>query len=111
MNVNIGKFFLLAGFALFLDDLPDVSVKIEKSLNNIKDKARQIPHLLVGVQAIAGVGSLYLATSLLWGIINVPQWVTLANSITFLSTLITALTSLIFIKRRFWHNIDLTTKN
>jgi hypothetical protein len=106
VNVNIGKFFLLAGFALLLDDLPDTSMRIEGHLNLIKGKVRKIPRLIEAVQAIAGVVSLYLCASILWGIINVPEWVTLANFITSFSTFITAVTSFVFLKRRFWHNIE-----
>jgi hypothetical protein len=109
VNVNIGKFFLLAGFALLLDDLPDVSTRVERSLNLVKDKVRQIPRFIEVVQAIAGVGSLYLGLSIFWGIINVPAWVILANFITCFSILITAVTSFTFTRRRFWHNIELSS--
>jgi hypothetical protein len=111
VNVNIGKFFLLGGFALLLDDLPDASARIERILNLMKNNVCQIPRFIEAVQIIADIGSLYLATSILWGIINVPAWMTLANYITCFSTLITAVTSFIFIGRRFWHNIDPTIKN
>ncbi|NLF87922.1 hypothetical protein GX563_03775 [Candidatus Bathyarchaeota archaeon] len=107
VEVNLGKFFLLGGFALLLDDLPDVSMRIEGHLNWLKDKARRIPRLMGIAQAITGAGALYLSLSLLWGIINVPQWVTLANFITCFSTLITAIVSFVFIKRRFWHKLEL----
>jgi hypothetical protein len=105
-NVNLGKFFLLAGFALLLDDLPDASTRIERHLNLMKDKVSQIPRFIEVVQAIASVGSLYLCMSIFWGIINVPGWVILANFITSFSILITAVTSFVFLKRRFWHNME-----
>jgi hypothetical protein len=106
VNVNLGKFLLLAGFALLLDDLPDASTRIERHLNLLKEKVRQIPSLVEVIQAIAGVGSLYLCMSIFLGIINVPAWVILANFITSFSILITAITSFVFIKQRFWHNIE-----
>lgn len=106
VQVNIGKFFLLGGFALLLDDLPDVSTHIEGRLNWMKDKARRVPTLIGIIQAIAGAGSLYLSLSLLWGIIHVPQWVTIANFLTCFSTLITAILSFVFLGRRFWHNME-----
>lgn len=106
VEVNIGKFFLLGGFALLLDDLPDVSERIEGHLNWLKDKARKSPHLFGVAQAVTGVGSLYLAGSLLWGMINVPEWVTLANFVTCGTTIITGVLSIVFIRRRFWHNIE-----
>ncbi len=106
VEVNIGKFFLLGGLALLLDDLPDASERIEKNLNWLKDKVRRIPSAIGILQIIAGAGTLYLSIALLWGIINVPNWVTLANFITCFSMLITAITSFIFIKRKFWHNME-----
>ncbi|NLB75121.1 MAG: hypothetical protein GX799_01465, partial [Crenarchaeota archaeon] len=33
LNVNMGRFFLLGGLTLLLDDLPDVSKRVERSLN------------------------------------------------------------------------------
>jgi hypothetical protein len=106
--VNLGKFFLLGGLTLLLDDLPDVSTWIEHHLNVIKEKAIQIPRLIGVAQAITGAGSIYLFGALLWGMINVPAWSTLANYIVIFSTMITAITSFIFVKQRFWHNMEPT---
>jgi hypothetical protein len=106
VNVNVGKFFLLVGFALLLDDLPDASTRLERHLNFLKEKVRQIPSFIDIIQAIAGIGSLYLCLSIFLGIITVPGWVILANFITGTSILITAVTSFAFIRRRFWYNIE-----
>lgn len=106
VNVNVGKFFLLAGFALLLDDLPDASTRLERHLNVLKEKVRQIPCFMEVIQAIAAVGSLYLCISIFLGLIYVPGWVILANFITSISILITAVTSFVFIRRRFWHKIE-----
>jgi len=39
MEVNAGRFFLLGGLTLVLDDLPDVSRRVESGLNWLKAKA------------------------------------------------------------------------
>jgi hypothetical protein len=106
VEVNIGRFFFLGGLALLLDDLPDVSSRIEGHLNWLKDKARQIPRIIGIAQAVTGAVSLYIALALIWGMINVPEWLTVANILVVGSTLITGILSFVFIKRRFWHKIE-----
>jgi hypothetical protein len=108
VEVNLGRFFILGGLALLLDDLPDVSERIEGHLNWIKHKAIQIPRAIAVLQVITGAFSLYLCLSLIWGMIQVPEWITLANFIVVGSTIITALTSFVFVARKFWHNVEPT---
>jgi hypothetical protein len=106
VEVNIGRFFFLGGLALLLDDLPDVSERIEGHLNWLKEKARQVPRAIGILQAVTGAVSLYVAAAILWGMINVPEWVTVANILVLGSVLITGVVSFVFIKRRFWHNME-----
>ena len=40
--INAGRFFVLTGATLFLDDLPDVSKRIESTLNKIKSQACRV---------------------------------------------------------------------
>ncbi len=42
LAVNTGRFFLLTGLTLVLDDLPDVSKRVESTLNKIKSQACRI---------------------------------------------------------------------
>jgi hypothetical protein len=106
VEVNIGRFFFLGGLALLLDDLPDVSERIEGHLNWLKDKARQVPLFMGVLQAVTGAVSLYIAIAILWGMISVPEWFTAANLIVLGSTLVTGVASFVFLKRGFWHNME-----
>jgi hypothetical protein len=106
VEVNIGRFFFLGGLALLLDDLPDVSQRIEGHLNWLKDKARQVPRFIGIAQAVTGAVSIYIAGAILWSMLSVPDWFTVANIIVLGSMLITGIVSFIFIKRRFWHNME-----
>jgi hypothetical protein len=106
VEVNIGRFFFLGGLALLLDDLPDVSERIEGHLNWLKDKARQVPLFMGILQAVTGAVSLYVAVAVLWSMIYTPGWLTVANILVAGSILITGIVSFVFIKRRFWHNME-----
>ncbi len=102
--VNAGKFFVLAGFTLLLDDLPDVSKRIEFALKALKSKAyraRKVIHLL---QLITGLVSFYAFLSVgLWTTQHF-EWAFPA-SLTMGTFLITSLTSFIFVKRKAWLKI------
>ena len=58
VQVNIGRFFLLGGLTLLLDDLPDVSKRLESSLNWLKAKVGQGGRVMSAVHVVCGVVSL-----------------------------------------------------
>jgi hypothetical protein len=102
--VNAGKFLFLAGLALLLDDLPDVSKKIDSSLNILKFKAIQGRKVLFLFQLLTGLVSFYvfLAVSL-WAMQH-PE-IAFPAILTSGTFLITSLTSLVFVKRKAWLKI------
>lgn len=108
IEVNIGRFFILGGLALLLDDLPDASKRIEGHLNWMKNKAIQVPRVIGLLQAITGGFTFYVSATLLWGMVNVPEWRVLANFIVLGTTLISAVTSFAILARQFWHNVEPT---
>ncbi len=110
VEVNTGRFFLLGGLTLVLDDLPDVSRRIESGLNWLKTKVLKGPRLLIVAQAITGIVSLYLSAAILYAMMNVPEWITIANFILLFTVLVTGLTSFVFVRRRVWRNIPSTTE-
>jgi hypothetical protein len=110
VEVNTGRFFLLGGLTLVLDDLPDVSRKIESGLNWLKTRVLKGPRLLIVAQAITGIGSLYLSAAILYAMMNVPEWITIANFILLFTVLVTGLTSFVFVRKRVWRNIPPTTE-
>jgi len=105
VSVNAGRVFLLAGMALFLDDLPDVSTRIEKGLNWMKCKACQCRHILHYMQIVTGVAALYCAVSVVLSTILQDPSRALANSFTVVTLVVTGITSLVLAKRRAWLKI------
>ncbi len=103
--VNIGRFFILAGLCLVLDDLPDVSKHVESALNRLKLKAAQSGRFLSAFHFFCGVVSMYIFAAIAIGIFYNAQWVTLANLIFACTMFITGVTSLIFVRRQVWQKI------
>jgi hypothetical protein len=104
VSVNAGRVFLLAGIALLLDDLPDVSRRIESSLNWIKCKACQAKMALHITQFITGIFAFYCSISILLSTLQ-NSTRALPNSFVIVSLFITGITSFALVKRRAWLNI------
>jgi len=104
LAINTGRFFILAGLTLLLDDLPDVSERIESMLNWVKTKACQARRVLHVLQIVTGLVSLYLLVSILITTTLNPEGI--VNNIFLISSLtITVITSLAFVKRKAWLKI------
>jgi len=103
--VNVGRFFILGGGALLLDDLPDVHEKVELALNWLKAKAGQRGKIISVLQLLTGTISFYLFVAILLAMFQNPHWVTVANFLLISTILITSVTSFIFVKRRVWLRI------
>lgn len=104
VGVNAGRVFFLAGLALFLDDLPDVSKRVESGLNRIKKKAYRIRKSLHTLQFVTGVFALYCCLSILLSTI-VDSSRALPNSFVIGSLLVTSITSFVCLKRKAWLKI------
>ncbi len=102
--VNAGKFLFLIGFALLLDDLPDVSKRIDSFLNTVKFKAYQGRKVLHFLQLIVGLVSFYVFLAVSLWTTQHPE-LALPASFTSGTFLITSLTSLAFAKRKAWLKI------
>ncbi len=103
--VNAGRVFTLAGLALLLDDLPDVSRRIESSLNWVKIKACKIKMGLHVAQFITGIFAFYGSISVLLSTFFVDSSRALPNSFVIVSLFITGITSLALVKRKAWLTI------
>jgi hypothetical protein len=102
VSVNLGRFFLLGGLTLLLDDLPDVSRRIESALNWAKDKAQRAEKVLSVIHVVTGAITLYVFGAVCLAMAQNPGWITLANSILVGTLFITGVTSFIFVKRGAW---------
>ena len=106
VNINIGRFFVLGGLTLVLDDLPDVSGVMKKSLNYMKLKAFQGRKALHTVHLVLGFVSLYFFLAVTVHIMIEPQGFTLANLILVATLLVTSLTAFATVKRKIWLNVQ-----
>jgi hypothetical protein len=102
--VNAGRVFELAGLTLLLDDLPDVSKKVERGLNWIKTKAYQVRKSLHVFQFATGCFAFYCGFSILLDTIGNSDRA-LSNSFAIVSLLLTGVTSFACVKRKSWLKI------
>ena len=104
VEINAGRLFVLTGATLFLDDLPDVSTKIESALNKIKTQACRVRKGFHVTQLITGVVTLYIFLAILsFSIYHLE--VNIANFVTMGTLLITSFTSFACVKRKAWLKI------
>jgi hypothetical protein len=98
---NAGRFFVLAGFTLVLDDLPDVSKRVESALNKLKAKACQGRVVIHWLTLFMGGATFYV-------FLAVSLWTTknpaLAVPASFVigSFLVTSITSFVCVQRKVW---------
>jgi hypothetical protein len=105
VQVNMGRFFILGGLTLVLDDLPDVHIKIDSGLNWLKGKVGQDARFVSVVQLVAGAVSLYVFASVTLSVYTTPEYVTVANLMLIGTLFITSITSFIFVRRQVWQKI------
>jgi hypothetical protein len=105
VQVNIGRFFLLGGLTLLLDDLPDMSKRLESSLNWLKAKVGQGGQVMSVVHVVCGAVSFYLFAAITLSVYSNPQFVTIANIMLIGTLFITSITSFIFVRRSVWQKI------
>ena len=105
LAVNVGRFFVLAGLTLLLDDLPDVSKRTESCLNWLKSKAYQGRKVIHALQFLTGLVSFYLFLAItIWTTQNPER--AFSNSFLIVTLLITSLTSFAYVKRKDWLKIS-----
>jgi hypothetical protein len=105
LAINVGRFFILGGMVLVLDDLPDVSRVTASALSWLKMKAYQGRRLVHAVQFLMGFVSLYFSLVVsAWIVVN-PEGATVANLIFVATLLVASLTSFMSVKRKIWLRI------
>jgi len=106
VEVNIGRFFVLGGLALILDDLPDVSIRVESALNRLKFKVGELNKVVSILHIVCGTVSLYIFAAIALAMTISTQDVTLSNILAAGTIFITGVTSFIFVKRGIWKKIN-----
>ena len=104
LAVNAGRFFVLTGLTLFLDDLPDVSKRVESNLNKIKSGFYKVRKAIHGLQLVTGLVSFYVFLAVALSSIYKLAF-TFSNCLTMSTFLITSITSFVCVKRKAWLNI------
>lgn len=110
-GVNLGRFLILGGLTLIIDDLPDVSRNLKAGLASLKSKAQQKAKILNKVQLIAGFIALYFLVAVGFYLPQHPAEITLANSILIGTLSVTVLISFANVKRKVWLRIGLEANN
>jgi hypothetical protein len=108
--INASRIFLLAGLTLFIDDLPDVSTRIESVLNRMKWRAYQIRKAFHALQWATGFVTLYGAVAVLVSTIQTGER-TAPNAILAGTLFVSGITSLALAKRKAWLNITISKPN
>jgi hypothetical protein len=103
-TVNVGRFFIIGGLTLVLDDLPDVAKRLGHFLSFMKSKVYQRRRAFHLLQCLLGFVSLYFLVAFGIFVIQQPK-VNLANIFLLGTLLVTSLTSFGIVKRRIWLNI------
>jgi hypothetical protein len=101
--VNVARFFLLGGFTLLIDDLPDANKRLESALNSLKAKVLRVEKAIVVAQMVTGAVSLYLCVAVGIAVLANPAELTIANSLLVSTVFVTGVTSFTFVKQNVWH--------
>lgn len=104
LAVNTGRSFVLIGLTLVLDDLPDVSLKVESFLNKIKTAACRIRPVFHWLQLVTGIVTMYIFASIVVFEHYHPS-TNIANYLTMATLLITGITSFACVIRKDWLKI------
>jgi hypothetical protein len=104
LAVNAGRFFVLTGLTLFLDDLPDVSKRVESVLNKIKAGFCHIRKAIHFLQLGTGIVSFYVFVAVALSFSHKASF-TVSNCLTMGTFLITSITSFACFRRGAWLKI------
>ena len=96
--VNATRFFMLSGFALLLDDLPDVSLKVGSALKKLETKAYKNRKVLYWLHLLSGLTSLFTTIAVILWTTQHPN-LAIQASVMIGTFLVTGINSLIYVKR------------
>lgn len=102
ITLNIGRFFVLGGLALILDDFGDISKVTKTILDFFKAKIHLKSTFMHWVHLLLGVISVYVLFAITIWTIQTPGGGTLANFIFIGSLTITSLTAFCGIIQKMW---------
>ncbi len=103
--INVGRFFVLGGLTLVLDDFADISKRLRSGLSVLKSKAYQARKIIHATQCLTGLLSFYIFVCVSLYIALNPAQAILGNLILAGTLLVTSLTSFGSLKQKIWLNI------
>jgi hypothetical protein len=109
ITVNVGRFFLLGGLTLVLDDLTDISISLRQAFCHLKLKIHKHRKVMHAVQCVASCISFYLFAAVVLYISQNLHMATPANFILSATLLVTSLMSFSAAKRKIW--LQITCEN
>lgn len=106
LAVNTGRFLLLVGITLFVDDLPDTSAYVHEALEKLKAKTLKINVVFHWLEILTGI--IVLSTVLVSAVflVNNPQIVSLPTVILHLPMFLSSIISIILFKQKGWLTIN-----
>jgi hypothetical protein len=104
LAVNTGRFFVLTGLTLVLDDLPDVSKRVESTLNKLKSQVYRVRKVVNVLQLVTGAITFYIFLAIAIFCSLHPS-TNIANFVTMGTLLVTSITSFACVKRKAWFRI------
>jgi len=105
LATNVGRFFVLGGLTLILDDFADISERLRSVLSVLKSKAYQARKIIHATQCLTGLLSFYIFVCVSLYIALNPARASLGNFILAGTLFVTSLTSFGGLKRKIWLNI------
>ncbi len=102
LAVNVGRFFVLGGLTLVLDDFDDISERLKHVLSVLKSKAHQARRIVYAAQLLTGLLCLYMFVCVSLFLARDLGQVTLGNLILVGSLFVTSLVSFASLKRKVW---------
>jgi hypothetical protein len=103
--INVGRFFILGGLTLLLDDLADVSKRLKRVLTCLKANACQKRRIMHAIQYLTSFIFAYFFVGISIYLIQNSAEATLANFILISTLLVTSLTSFGIARNKTWLKI------
>jgi hypothetical protein len=105
VTINFGRFFVLGGLALVLDDFADISKRLRSILSLMKSKIYQQRRMIHSIQWLMGFMSLYISSCVGIWVLQRPAEANLAYFVLIGTLLVTSLTSFESVARKTWLRI------
>ncbi len=102
LAINIGRFFVLGGLALILDDFGDISKVTKTTLDFLKSKAHVKSNTIHWAHLLLGFASVYVLVAVSVWVVLTPDGATAANLIFIGNLAITSLTAFWGILQKMW---------